>query len=112
MAPPLYLSRLIVRTCDMKVVQNFEVNEGYCALPYSWSRPGDVMKNETIGKADVDDQGKHKIVFPAKIVRKSREVENELHAKSSMSHLKVLYKRYARILISSIFGMIECASTK
>ena len=68
---PSFMPSYLVRTSDMKVVQGSEVNEGYCTLSYSWNQSGEIVKNEATGESDFRiDQGKHKIIFPAKTVRK------------------------------------------
>ncbi|KAG2214929.1 hypothetical protein INT45_010573 [Circinella minor] len=54
----------------MKVVEGSKVQEGYCALSYSWDQSGEIIKSEANEKSYRIDQGKHEIVYPAKTVRK------------------------------------------
>ncbi|KAI9495977.1 heterokaryon incompatibility protein-domain-containing protein [Zychaea mexicana] len=63
------MPKKLVRTSDMQVVSGLQVNEGYCALSYSWNQSGDSVVDEFTGKEKRDDQGKHKIVYPAKKIR-------------------------------------------
>ncbi|KAG2222360.1 hypothetical protein INT45_009833 [Circinella minor] len=67
---PDFMPNYLVRISDMKVVQGSEVHEGYCALSYSWNQSGEITKNEITGNKERIDQGKHRIIFPAKMVRK------------------------------------------
>ena len=68
---PNFMPRYLVRISDMKVVQGSEVQEGYCALSYSWNQSGEIIKNETDRKSyQRVDQGKHRIIFPEKVVPK------------------------------------------
>ncbi|KAG2222361.1 hypothetical protein INT45_009834 [Circinella minor] len=60
----------LVRISDMKLVQGSEVHEGYCALSYSWNQSGEIIKNKTTNNCDRMDQGKHKIIYPGKTIRK------------------------------------------
>ncbi|KAI9271940.1 hypothetical protein BDA99DRAFT_557142 [Phascolomyces articulosus] len=52
----------LVRISDMKVVDGPQVNEGYCALSYSWNQSGDILLDEATGKYKRIDEGKHKII--------------------------------------------------
>ena len=66
-----FMPTYLVRTSDMKVVQGSQVHEGYCTLSYSWNQSGEIVINETSKKSHRRiDEGKHKIILPAKIVRK------------------------------------------
>ncbi|KAG2221000.1 hypothetical protein INT45_004619 [Circinella minor] len=70
LSKPTFMPNYLVRTCDMKVVKGSEVQEGYCTLSYSWNQSGEILLDETTGKSYRIDQGKHKIIFPGKTVRK------------------------------------------
>ena len=67
----------LVRTYDMKVVSSSQVNEGYCALYYSWNQSGGIIENGiTIGgnkgkdgKRRID-QAKHRIILPPKSIQR------------------------------------------
>ncbi|KAI7851155.1 hypothetical protein BDC45DRAFT_559619, partial [Circinella umbellata] len=65
-----FMPSYLVRISDMKIVQGSEVHEGYCALSYSWNQSGEIIKNKTTNNYDRIDQGKHKIIYPSKTVRK------------------------------------------
>ncbi|KAG2220999.1 hypothetical protein INT45_004618 [Circinella minor] len=67
---PNYMPSYLVRTSDMKVIKGSEVHEGYCALSYSWNQSGEIIRNETTGNMERADKGKHKIIYPARTVRK------------------------------------------
>ncbi|KAG2222359.1 hypothetical protein INT45_009832 [Circinella minor] len=67
---PQFMPSYLVRTSDMVVVQSSEVQEGYCALSYSWNQSGKVVKNVTTGNTERNDEGKHKIVYPATRLQK------------------------------------------
>ncbi|KAI9250446.1 hypothetical protein BDA99DRAFT_563969 [Phascolomyces articulosus] len=58
----------LVRVSDMQVVDGASINEGYCALSYSWSWCGENnIVNNVTGKSLRVDKGKHKIIFPDKV---------------------------------------------
>ncbi|KAI9251525.1 hypothetical protein BDA99DRAFT_575229, partial [Phascolomyces articulosus] len=70
---PDFMPTKLVRISDMKVVDGSQVNEGYCALSYSWNQSGDILIDETTGKYKRIDEGKHKIIsydniFPDMII--------------------------------------------
>ena len=67
---PTFMPNRLVRVSDMKVVRGSEISEGYCTLSYSWSQSGELVKNATTGEIERYDHGKHKIIFPPKVVRK------------------------------------------
>ncbi|KAG2221001.1 hypothetical protein INT45_004620 [Circinella minor] len=67
---PDFMPSFLVRTSDMNLVEGSKVQEGYCTLSYSWNQSCETIKNETAGKSYRIDQGKHKIVYPGKTVRK------------------------------------------
>ncbi|KAG2221008.1 hypothetical protein INT45_004627 [Circinella minor] len=67
---PNFMPSYLVRTSDMKVVKGSKVQEGYCTLTYSWNQSGEITKNEITGNMERTDQGKHKIIYPGKTVRK------------------------------------------
>ncbi|KAI9274713.1 hypothetical protein BDA99DRAFT_533330 [Phascolomyces articulosus] len=46
---PDFMPAKLVRASDMKVVDGSQVNEGYCALSYSWNQSGDIVLDETTG---------------------------------------------------------------
>ncbi|KAG2221898.1 hypothetical protein INT45_012542 [Circinella minor] len=58
---PNFLPSKLVRTYDMQVVPGNQVNEGYCALSYSWNQSGEINFDKTTGKSNRIDQGKHMI---------------------------------------------------
>ncbi|KAG2219339.1 hypothetical protein INT45_006872 [Circinella minor] len=60
----------LVCISDMRVVKGAEVDEGYCALSYSWNQSGEVLINQSTGKSYRIDQGMHKIIFSGKTVQK------------------------------------------
>ncbi|KAI9271752.1 hypothetical protein BDA99DRAFT_534224 [Phascolomyces articulosus] len=60
---PDFMPTKLVRISDMKVVDGSQVNEGYCALSYSWNQSGDFLLNETTGKYKRIDEGKHEIIY-------------------------------------------------
>ncbi|KAI9251464.1 hypothetical protein BDA99DRAFT_541452 [Phascolomyces articulosus] len=59
---PDFMPTKLVRISDMKAVDGSQVNEGYCALSYSWNQSGDILFDETTGKSKRIDEGKHKII--------------------------------------------------
>ncbi|KAI9274389.1 hypothetical protein BDA99DRAFT_497365 [Phascolomyces articulosus] len=67
---PDFMPSKLLRTSDMKIVDGSTVNEGYCALSYSWSWCGNNVMDTTKGKAVRVEEGKHKIIWPTKIVPK------------------------------------------
>ncbi|KAI9258803.1 hypothetical protein BDA99DRAFT_102132 [Phascolomyces articulosus] len=73
LSKPEFMPTKLVRISDMKLVYSSQVNEGYCALSYSWNQSGDMVLDKTAAKYRRVDEGKHKIVFckhidPKKIV--------------------------------------------
>ncbi|KAI9253526.1 hypothetical protein BDA99DRAFT_607636 [Phascolomyces articulosus] len=52
----------LVRISDMEVVDGSQVNEGYCALSYSWDQSGDILIDKATGKYKRVDEGKRKII--------------------------------------------------
>ncbi|KAI9271495.1 hypothetical protein BDA99DRAFT_533983 [Phascolomyces articulosus] len=69
---PDFMPTKLVRISDMKVVDGSQVNEGYCALSYSWDQSGDIQQDDNGKYVRVDD-GKHKIIsydgiFPDMII--------------------------------------------
>ncbi|KAI9271525.1 hypothetical protein BDA99DRAFT_534011 [Phascolomyces articulosus] len=49
-----FMPTKLVRISDMKVVDGSQVNEGYCALSYSWNQSGDILidgKTEKINES-------------------------------------------------------------
>ncbi|KAI9266784.1 hypothetical protein BDA99DRAFT_536193 [Phascolomyces articulosus] len=66
---PEYMPSKLVRISDMKLVRGSEVNEGYCTISYSWNQSGEVIPADITGKSKRIDEGKHRIIFPAKTVR-------------------------------------------
>ncbi|KAI9494802.1 hypothetical protein BDB00DRAFT_871076 [Zychaea mexicana] len=70
---PQFMPSKLLRVTDMRIVQGSTVNEGYCALSYSWNWSGDIIMDEANGKTKRVDHKKHKIIFSAKRVpRKPR----------------------------------------
>ncbi|KAG2224563.1 hypothetical protein INT45_004408 [Circinella minor] len=59
---PKFMPSKLIRTFDMKVVPGSQVNEGYCALSYSWNQSGDIVLDPLTGKSKRKDQGKHKLI--------------------------------------------------
>ncbi|KAI7854403.1 hypothetical protein BDC45DRAFT_508284 [Circinella umbellata] len=59
---PKFMPTKLVRVSDMQVILGSQVNEGYCALSYSWNQSGDIItvnnQNNTKKNARVD-RGKH-----------------------------------------------------
>ncbi|KAI9271653.1 hypothetical protein BDA99DRAFT_556877 [Phascolomyces articulosus] len=69
---PNFMPSKLVCISDMKVVDGSQVNEGYCALSYSWNQSGDIKLDDNGKYVRVDD-GKHKIIsydniFPDMII--------------------------------------------
>ncbi|KAI9268228.1 hypothetical protein BDA99DRAFT_359463 [Phascolomyces articulosus] len=60
---PEFMPTKLVRISDMKVIDDAQVSEGYCALSYSWSQSGKIVKDERVGKYTRMDEGKHKIIY-------------------------------------------------
>ncbi|KAI7853053.1 hypothetical protein BDC45DRAFT_536892 [Circinella umbellata] len=56
---PEFMPTKLIRTSDMQVVQGSQVNEGYCALSYSWNQTRDTLlivgRNAHIWKSNVRD---------------------------------------------------------
>ncbi|KAI9247669.1 hypothetical protein BDA99DRAFT_591784 [Phascolomyces articulosus] len=72
---PDFMPTKLVRISDMKVVDGYQVNKGYCALSYSWNQSGDILLDEKTGKYVRIDEGEHKIIsyddiFPNMIIPK------------------------------------------
>ncbi|KAI9247680.1 hypothetical protein BDA99DRAFT_253456 [Phascolomyces articulosus] len=63
---PDFMPTKLVRISDMEVVDGSQVNEGYCALSYSWNQSGDIKQDDN-GKHVRIDNGKHKIISYANI---------------------------------------------
>ena len=67
---PDFMPAKLLRISDMQIVDGSKVQEGDCALSYSWSWCGNNVMDEDEGKARRVDEGKHRIVWPAKKVPK------------------------------------------
>ncbi|KAG2219338.1 hypothetical protein INT45_006871 [Circinella minor] len=78
---PKFMPRYLVRISDMELVKGSEVHEGYCTLSYSWNQSGEILLDEEIGKSYRIDQGKHKIIFPGKTVRKKPRGRKRISSK-------------------------------
>ncbi|KAG2218344.1 hypothetical protein INT45_011366 [Circinella minor] len=61
---PEFMPTKLIRTSDMQVVLGSQVNEGYCALSYSWNQTGDIIYNTASQKTTHIDKGKHTIIRP------------------------------------------------
>ncbi|KAI9253533.1 hypothetical protein BDA99DRAFT_540787 [Phascolomyces articulosus] len=77
---PNFMPSKLVRISDMTVVYGSQVNEGYCALSYSWNQSGDIQRDDH-GKYTRIDEGKHKIIsydnfFPCMIFSRSKVAIN------------------------------------
>ncbi|KAG2224749.1 hypothetical protein INT45_009064 [Circinella minor] len=70
LSKPDFLPTYLVRVSDMRIVRGSEMNEGYCALSYSWNQTGHILPDEHTGHFMRVDQGQHKIVSPGRMVRK------------------------------------------
>ncbi|KAI9276797.1 GPI-GlcNAc transferase complex, PIG-H component-domain-containing protein [Phascolomyces articulosus] len=62
---PEFMPSKLVRISDMKVVHGSRVNEGYCALSYSWNQSGGILRQRGTRKCKRIDEGHHKIIFPS-----------------------------------------------
>ncbi|KAG2215392.1 hypothetical protein INT45_008001 [Circinella minor] len=67
---PDFMPCKLLRISDMQIVEGSKVQEGYCALSYSWSWCGNNVMDNVKGKARRVDEGKHRIVWRAKKVPK------------------------------------------
>ncbi|KAI9494886.1 hypothetical protein BDB00DRAFT_927833 [Zychaea mexicana] len=47
---PDFMPTWLVRISDMQMVRGSTVNEGYCALSYSWNQSGETIVDEVHGK--------------------------------------------------------------
>ncbi|KAI9274283.1 heterokaryon incompatibility protein-domain-containing protein [Phascolomyces articulosus] len=65
-----FMPTWLVRISDMQLVRGSTVNEGYCALSYSWNQSGESIVDEVTGKSERVDEGRHKIIYPGKNVPK------------------------------------------
>ncbi|KAI9488625.1 hypothetical protein BDB00DRAFT_942146 [Zychaea mexicana] len=75
-APPKsdFMPTWLIRVSDMTVVKGDTVaNEGYCAISYSWNWSGDMVisKDRSGSKMVRHDQEKHKIIYPARTIRRN-----------------------------------------
>ncbi|KAI9252324.1 heterokaryon incompatibility protein-domain-containing protein, partial [Phascolomyces articulosus] len=95
--PPFMPSKLI-RTSDMKLVPGSTVNEGYCALSYTWNQLGDhTTINKNIGKTiEHKDLGKHKIIFPAYTVRQKPRGRKRIRRKVRFVTFEGLIQRICK----------------
>ncbi|KAI9243357.1 hypothetical protein BDA99DRAFT_577522, partial [Phascolomyces articulosus] len=57
-----FIPSKLVRISDMKVVDGSQVNEGYCALSYSWNQSGNILLDIITKKYKRIDEGKHEII--------------------------------------------------
>ena len=67
--PEDFIPSWLVRVSDIKVIPGSQVDEGYCALSYSWGWCGDNIVDSSSGKSERNDEGKHKIIFPPKKIK-------------------------------------------
>ncbi|KAG2224745.1 hypothetical protein INT45_009060 [Circinella minor] len=58
---PIVMPSKLIRVSDMVVVPGNEVDEGYCALSYSWDHCGEPEWNKTTAEIKRIDKGKHTI---------------------------------------------------
>ncbi|KAI9276761.1 hypothetical protein BDA99DRAFT_554716 [Phascolomyces articulosus] len=70
---PEFMPTKLIRISDMEIVYGSQVNEGYCALSYSWNQSGDMVLDEAKGKYMRIDEGRHEIIsycsiFPDMII--------------------------------------------
>ena len=94
---PDFMPTYLVRTSDMKVVPGSEVHEGYCTLSYSWNQSGEIIKDETGKKSHRRiDEGKHKIVFPARTVRKKPRGRKRIPRKVKYVTFEVLIQEICK----------------
>ncbi|KAI9255653.1 hypothetical protein BDA99DRAFT_539801 [Phascolomyces articulosus] len=59
----------LVRVSDMKVIEGKDAKEGYCTLSYAFKQSGEITVEENSDKLKRIDEGKHRIIFPAKTIR-------------------------------------------
>ena len=79
--PKDFMPSRLVRISDVKVIAGSEVHEGYCALSYSWQWCGDNIVDEASGKGKRNDEGKHRIIFPARRTKQKRRGRKRIHGK-------------------------------
>ncbi|KAG2215870.1 hypothetical protein INT45_006357 [Circinella minor] len=60
---PEFMPTRLVRVSDMEFVSGAKVDEGYCAISYSWNWSGEISLDETTGESSLTDNGQHKIIF-------------------------------------------------
>ncbi|KAI9271558.1 hypothetical protein BDA99DRAFT_500377, partial [Phascolomyces articulosus] len=103
---PDFMPTKLVRISDMKVVDGSQVNEGYCALAYSWNQSGDILIDKTTGKYKRIDEGRHEIIslLTIKITI--------FQKRFNTSNLKASFSKYVNNSTSNIYGTTKCASIK
>ncbi|KAI9251355.1 hypothetical protein BDA99DRAFT_541347 [Phascolomyces articulosus] len=93
---PDFMPTKLVRISDMKVVNGSQVNEGYCALSYSWNQSGDIKQDDNRKYVRVDD-GEHKIIsydniFPDMIIPNYKmPIEYEYKSIETWSKMSKMY---------------------
>ncbi|KAI9488626.1 hypothetical protein BDB00DRAFT_942147 [Zychaea mexicana] len=85
-----FMPTWLVRVSDMSVVRGSTVtDEGYCTVSYSWSWSGNMILDKKNSKAERDDQGKHKIIYPAMTVRQDEPTGREgIHIPGHTKYVK------------------------
>ncbi|KAI9255767.1 hypothetical protein BDA99DRAFT_539903 [Phascolomyces articulosus] len=78
------------------------------------SQSGDVIQDKITGKLNkqhpVIDQGKHKIIYPPKIVQKEPRGRKRIPHRVKIIKFEGFIQQIAMILLSNTFGMTECVS--
>ncbi|KAI9244204.1 hypothetical protein BDA99DRAFT_610226 [Phascolomyces articulosus] len=59
---PKFMPNKLVRVSDMQAVDASQLNEGYCAISYSWNQSGHIFLDEKDGKYKRKDEGKHVLI--------------------------------------------------
>ncbi|KAI9247688.1 hypothetical protein BDA99DRAFT_609220, partial [Phascolomyces articulosus] len=94
---PNFMPTKLVRISDMKVIDGSQVNQGYCALSYSWNQSGDILISETTGKYKRIDEGKHEIISPIKVSYGKRIINSFRHKKTKYKYT-VRYVKFEGII--------------
>ncbi|KAI9250173.1 hypothetical protein BDA99DRAFT_608473 [Phascolomyces articulosus] len=78
---PDFMPTKLVRISDTQVVDGSQVNEGYCALSYSWNQSGEIQQDDN-GEYIRVDEGKHEIISYSNVSRDMMNRElSEKHRK-------------------------------
>ncbi|KAI9265213.1 hypothetical protein BDA99DRAFT_536695 [Phascolomyces articulosus] len=98
----------LIRISDMEVVNGSDIDEGYCALSYSWNQTGCIIKNKlTKMKAMKVDQGKHKIIHTTQQQRSCRQQNSPVNNNDNEENgkrvpLKGIYKNVVHKLNATL----------